>query len=340
LNEGLLPSEWNAETLMQLHLSFAPSRIVAAAVQLKVFSSIAAGHRDASGIARATGASERGMRMLLDALVAMGLLTKADEQVELTQGAARHLVRESPDYVGAVMEMETDMTWAAWGKLTEAVRSGNPVRAVNQRQAAERFFPSLIRSLHVYNREPARRMAQALCGGPSARGMRVLDVACGSAVWSIAIAETDSEAYVTANDFPPVLELTREYVRRHGVEWRYEFLPGNLREVDFGAQRFNLAILGNIVHSEGADSSRELFRRLHRALVPGGRIAIVDMIPNDERSGPYYPVMFALNMLVNTEAGGTYTLAEYRQWLNQAGFAQVETTDFGWHSPLIVGTKA
>ena len=340
MNNSPLPSEWNTETLMQLHLGFAASRIVAAAVQFDVFSRIADGCRNFSEIARATGASERGMRMLLDALVAMGLVIRAGQQVELTPAAARYLVRESADYVGAVMEMETDMLWEAWGKLSEAVRSGKPLRAVNQRDAAERFFPSLIRSLHVYNREPARTMARALGAGTSARAMRVLDVGCGSAVWSIAIAEIDREARVTANDFPPVLELTREYVRREGLEHRYEFLPGNLREVDFGAQRFSLAILGNIVHSEGVDSSRELFRRLHRALVPGGRIAIIDMIPNDTRSGPYYPVMFALNMLVNTEEGGTYTLTEYSHWLDEAGFAQVDTADFGWHSPLVVGTKA
>ena len=78
---------------------------------------------------------------------------------------------------------------------------------------------------------------------------------------------------------------------------------------------------------------------MFRALRPGGRIAIVDMIPNDSRTGPMFPLIFALNMLANTESGDTYSLAEYRQWLTEAGFARVSTFDIGSHSPLIVGHK-
>ncbi|EQD30286.1 methyltransferase type 12, partial [mine drainage metagenome] len=157
--------------------------------------------------------------------------------------------------------------------------------------------------------------------------------------WGIAMAEADREARITAQDFPALLEVTREYLRRHGVEAQFEFLPGDLKQVDFGANRFDVALLGNIVHSEGERSSRDLFKRLHRALGPQGRIVIIDMIPNEDRSGPPFPVFFALNMLVNTLEGDTYTLGEYTRWLTEAGFTKVETADVGSHSPIIIGTK-
>lgn len=325
------------ETLQQMTFSFAPARVLCAGVQLGVFAHIADGNTTAQEIARAAEASERGMRMLLDALVACQLLTKLDGQYDVTPLAARYLVRGRPDYMGSMMEY--DPLWEAWRHLTEVIRTGQPFRRVEERERAETFFPHLVRTLHISNREPARRAAHALGAGTPRRGLRVLDLACGSGVWGIAIAEADQEARLTAQDFPALLSLTREYVKRHGVEDRYEFLPGDLKEVDLGVTRYDLALLGNIVHSEGERASRDVLRRLYRALRPGGRVAIIDMVPSNDRTGPPFPVLFALNMLVNTEEGDTYTLAEYTQWLQEAGFARVETADIGSHSPLIIGCR-
>ncbi|MDQ3918494.1 MAG: methyltransferase domain-containing protein, partial [Acidobacteriota bacterium] len=120
---------------------------------------------------------------------------------------------------------------------------------------------------------------------------------------------------------------------------RFDFLAGDLKEVDFGESQYDVALLGNILHSEGEESSRDLLRRLHRALRPGGRVVVIDMLPNDARTGPPYQLIFALNMLVNTERGDTYTLAEYTCWLNEAGFPRVETADIGSHSPAVIGQK-
>ena len=92
-----------------------------------------------------------------------------------------------------------------------------------------------------------------------------------------------------------MFETTREYLKRHGVEDRYDFLPGDLKQVDFGEDRFDLALLGNIVHSEGERSSRDLFKRLRTALSPGGRLVIIDMVPNDERTGPPFALLCALH---------------------------------------------
>ena len=93
------------------------------------------------------------------------------------------------------------------------------------------------------------------------------------------------------------------------------------------------------MHSEGERSSRDLFKRLHRALTPGGKIAIIDMIPNEERTAPPFPLFFALNMLLRTSEGSTYTMHEYTEWLKDAGFARVESADIGSHSPLVIGLK-
>lgn len=325
------------ETLMQMAFSFGPARVLATALQLRVFSHIEKGNERAEAVAQAAGASVRGMRYLLDALVGFQLLSKTGDRYALVPVSAQFLVQDKPDYIGGIMESER--WFESWTHLTETVRTGRPPHRVETQEMAEQFFPLLVRSLHVSNREPARRTAQALGAGTSQKGLRVVDVACGSGIWGIAIAEADPEARITAQDFPGMFETTREYLKRHGLEDRYDFLPGDLKDADFGADRFDVALLGNIVHSEGERSSRDLFRRIHRALKSGGRIVIVDMIPNDERTGPPFPLLFALNMLLHTEEGGTYTLAEYTDWLKDAGFRRVETADIGSHSPIIIGYK-
>jgi ubiquinone/menaquinone biosynthesis C-methylase UbiE len=336
-SHGRSNDDQDVQKLTQFHLSFAPSRVLTTALQLRVFSHLAAGKATAAAVASAAGASERGTRMLLDALVALDLLGKKDGRYTLTPLAERYLVRESPDYAGYIME--SDALWEAWSHLAECVRTGKPCHAVNQPQGAEEFFPVLVRGLHITNRGPARSLARALGAGDGHGKMRVLDVACGSGVWGIAVAEANPEARVTAQDFPKVLELTRQFLRQHGVEDRYDFLPGDLKQADLGESRYDLALLGNIVHSEGEHSSRHLFKRLHGALKPGGRVAVLDMIPNDDRTGSPFPILFALNMLVNTDEGDTYTLAEYTGWLQDAGFGRIETADIGSHSPAIIATK-
>lgn len=325
------------QPLLEMQFALVPSRVLAIGVQFEVFSRLADGPRSAADLARDAGASERGMRMLLDSLVAIQLLTKADGRYALSAMAAEYLVKGRPDYVGWMLEH--DRTWQTWGRLAEAIRTGRPIQRLEVEDEGAEFFSVLVRSLHVFNREPARRAAAALGVGRSARGLRVLDVACGSGVWGIGVAEADVQARITAHDFAGMLTLTQEYVERHGLSGRFDYLAGDLKTVDFGQARFDLAILGNIVHSEGEESSRALFGRLHRALAPGGRVAIVDMIPNPDRATPPFPVFFALVMLLQTDAGDTYTLPEYTRWLTEAGFADVTTADIGSHSPFIIATR-
>ncbi len=332
--------ELGVERLFEMFMGFVPARVLAAAVQLDVFTPLAEGPRTLPAMAAAVSASERGTRMLLDTLVGMQVLGKEGERYRITPLARQYLVRSAPDYMGGLME--SDRVLENWMKLPDAVRSGRPAAPVDLQEAAEQFFPILVRSLHVRNREDAKRAAQVLSPvlADAAEPKRLLDVACGSGVWGIAAAEAYPHVRVTAQDFPGLLEgTTKGYLERHGVQDRVDFLPGDLKAVDFGENRYDAAILGNIVHSEGEASARALFKKLHRALRPGGRVAIMDMVPNDERTGPPYPLAFALTMLLHTERGDVYTLAQYTAWLKAAGFARVETADIGAHSPLVIGIR-
>ncbi|MGH9451448.1 MAG: methyltransferase [Terriglobia bacterium] len=329
-------AEMNLGALAQMNFSMAPTRMLLTAVQLGIFSHVAQGKTSIPEIAAASDSSVRGIRMLLDALCSIQLLMKRDGRYSLHPVAQQYLVRDSPDYMGYMFE--NDEIWDTWGRLTQAVRTGKPARQDRDGEVEE-FFSVLVRSLHVMNREPARRLAALVSEEPEHKGMRVLDVACGSGVWGIALADADASARVTFQDLPNVLKVTRDYVERHRLTGRCDFLPGKLEEVEFGDSRFNLAVLGNICHSEGERASRHLFAAIHRTLHPGGRIAIVETMPNDGRTGRVFPLVFALNMLVHTGEGDTFTLAEYSKWLSEAGYSAITTADIGLNSPLILAAK-
>ncbi|CAF0704998.1 methyltransferase [Candidatus Methylacidithermus pantelleriae] len=328
-----------SEVFIQTVFSLAPARTLAAAIELDVFSAISSEGATATEVAGRIEATPRGTRMLLDALVTMALLKKRGKKYELFPETKQYLVKESPDYVGYMVE-KNDL-WENWTSLTEVIRTGEPVMAVDEEEKAQEFFPRLIRSLHILHREPARRLAEALRQPSGSVAQHVLDLGAGSGVWSLAILLVDPCTKATLQDFPQVLEHTRVFVEKTlGNNCRrVSYLTGDVKTVELGEASYDMAILGNLVHSEGEKSTRELLGRLYRALVPNGKVVILDMVPKEDRSGPPFAVFFALQMLLNTRYGDTFALEEYSDWLKEEGFLSVETLAIGWHSPAIVGTR-
>lgn len=135
-----------------------------------------------------------------------------------------------------------------------------------------------------------------------------------------------------------VLETTKRVATRHGVANRLSTIPGDLLEANFGAG-YQVAILGHILHSEGEARSRRLLRKTFDALSPGGTIAIAEFVPNDDRKGPPNALIFAVNMLINTDEGDTFTFAEISQWLREAGFTNPRQLQAPGPSPLILATR-
>jgi hypothetical protein len=163
-------------------------------------------------------------------------------------------------------------------------------------------------------------------------------LAAGSGVWSIALAQRSPHVTVTAVDWPGVLEVTRKVTSLFGLDHRYTFLAGDLESVLFGAGH-HIATLGHILHSEGEAASRALLKKTYDALAPGGTIAIAEFLVEPDRSGPPLGLLFAVNMLVNTREGDTFSFPEIRNWLEQAGFSGARTVPAPGPSPLILANK-
>lgn len=309
---------------------------LAAAVELDLFSHIAAGKTSAEQVAEAAGASEHGTRRLLDALCGMGYLKKSGRSYKLQRSAAEHLVRGKPLYMGDAAMMGK-MMMGPWSMLAEAVKSGRPLHdgSAEERQV---FFSKLVPAIFPAGFLAASAAVKRLPAAARRRITRILDIGAGAAAWSIPFAKALKRVRVTVADYPAVTQVTRQYAERWGVGDRYDYLEGDFREVDFGTG-FDLAILGHIIHSEGPDWGRRLLKRTREALSDGGMLLIGEFVPNDERSGPALPLLFGLNMLLYTPAGDVFTMREYREWLKEAGFSKVATIPAPHVSPLILATK-
>ena len=314
------------------------SRTLIAAVELDVFSHIADGKRTVKEIADAAGASPRGMAYLLDALTAIGYLRKTGSRHGLLPVSAAFLVPGKTAYVGA-MAQALSLNWDAWKNLPEAVKSGHPAEAVNIAEKGKEFFPKLVASLFPGNFAASTAGVSCLPEKERRKIHQILDVAAGSGAWSLAFAQAIPQARVTTLDFPEMTPITREFAEKLGVATRYEYLEGDLRQVDFGRDTYDLVILGHIIHSEGEKHGKELLRKSHAALRHGGKLLIAEYVPNDARTGPAMPLLFGLNMLLQTEEGNVFTLREYRNWLKATGFRKVATIPVPPPSTLILASK-
>jgi ubiquinone/menaquinone biosynthesis C-methylase UbiE len=327
----------NPARILQLGFAYAPPLILETALKLGVFDILDDGPKTLAEVTAATGASTRGVRTLLNALVGMEFLTRRGEEYALTPESATFLVSSKPSFQGGLLR-HTGTHVRQWLQLTEAVRDGRPSAAVNREQGGAEFFSGFVEDLFALNYPAAQALARALDAEPGGLTGPVLDLAAGSGVWGIALAQQSPQARVTAVDWPTVTPVTRRVAGRFGVGDRVECVNGDLMEVDFGTG-FQVAVLGHILHSEGEERSRSLLRKVYQALAPGGTVVIAEMLPNDDRTGPPHALIFAVNMLVHTEHGDTFTLAEIGGWLEEAGFTKVHTLETPSPSPLVLAVK-
>ncbi|MGE5246250.1 MAG: methyltransferase [Betaproteobacteria bacterium] len=328
------------DRLMALGHGFWVSQILASAAHYKFFTLISRGHCTADAIAREAGTNPSGTRVVLDALVTVEVLRKPGGAYTLTPEAEAFLVEGRPGYIAPMLAGHPQILWQDWGRLREALKQ-RPAKSAAYADAPEpeAFFSHLIRIIMPMALGPADTLAEHLGVGVTRKGLRILDVGAGSGAWTMPFARRDPQAEITAFDLPHVVDETKKIVEETGLAARYRIEAGDLTTADFGDRRYDLAMLGNICHGLTPDQNRDLFKRLHRALAPGGLMVIADMIPNEERTGPPFPVLFAVNMYLMTD-GDTYPLSDYSAWLREAGFKAPTTYDTKRsHSPLILAER-
>ncbi len=317
------------------------SAALRAAVELDVFTAIAEGTDAVPALAARCKAAERGVRILCDTLAAHGYLRKDSERYALDPELAAFLDGRSPAcIVRAVSFMASPVIWQAFGDLAAAVRRGGTALGAQEATAAENpMWVEFARSMGPVARltsEATAGMLDADAGTP----WNVLDVAAGHGFFGIAIARRNPRARITALDWRNVLAVTEENARAAGVADRLRLLPGDAFQLDWGTG-YDLVLLPNILHHFDERGCVTLLERSHRALAPGGRVVVVEFVPDESRASPPQAAAFALVMLAMTPGGDAYTFSEYERMCRKAGFASAELLPMPPPLPqqLVVATR-
>jgi 3-hydroxy-5-methyl-1-naphthoate 3-O-methyltransferase len=326
----------NPQRIMEMVWGFAPPLIAEAALHNGVFDAIDAGAKTAAQICEKTNTSPRGIAILLDGLVGIGLIHRRGETFTLAPDTAAFLVHSKPAFVGGLMKHVSKQLINSWLGLSDCVRTGRPNRPVNQEGVGGEFFAQFVEDIFNMSFAAASAAAESLLKETHG-DVSVLDVAAGSGVWGIAMAKQGPAVKVTAVDWQNVIPVTRRVAGRHNVAEQFNYVEGDILQADFG-QGHHIATLGHILHSEGEARSRQLLKRVHAAMAPGGTIVIGEFVADEGRRSPGVPLIFAVNMLVNTDEGSTFTFKQIASWLKEAGFRRPRLLNVPGPSPLILAT--
>jgi len=327
------------ERIYQFAFGYAVPLILEAAIRHHVFDVLDRGPKPLHQIHLDTGASERGLSAILNALVGFEFLNKDAQGIySLTAESSAFLVTTKPGFQGGLIRHTSEQLLPKWLNLNEIVRTGKPAGAVNEEETGGEFFKSFVTDIFPMSYHVAQELAQHLDLSARVEPVSVLDLAAGSGVWGIALAQSSANVRVTAVDWPEVLPVTLATVTRFGLAGRFSFSAGDLQEADFGSGH-QVATLGHILHSQGMELSKQLLQRTFDALAPGGTIAIAEFLVNAQRTGPLNGLIFAVNMLVNTDHGDTFSFEEISGWLHEAGFVNASSLATHGPSPLILAMK-
>jgi ubiquinone/menaquinone biosynthesis C-methylase UbiE len=314
------------------------SAALKAAIELDLFTEITRGNSNTDAIAKAVGASTRGVRILCDYLVISGFLAKDGEDYSLTLESATFLDRDSPAYFGSVATfLLNPHLIVPFLNLTDVVRAGtttlpgegtvshdNPIWVDFAKQMAPMVFPA------------AAEIADLVAGDG---GMRVLDIAAGHGLFGILIAQHNPKAQITALDWPNVLAVATANAHKFGVADRHSLLPGNAFETEFGGP-YDLVLVTNFFHHFNPSTCEKLMRKIRASLSPAGRCVTLDFVPNDDRVSPPVAAGFAMMMLGTTAAGDTYTFAEYKTMFQNAGYRSSELHSLNRSPEAVIVSQA
>lgn len=323
------------QRIMQFAWGYAAPLILEAAIRNRVFDTLDSGPKTVEEVSASTGASARGLTAIMNALCGFEFLDKDSQgRYSNTPESSTFLVTTKVTFSGGLIAHTSNQLIPKWLELSEIVRTGKPAGELNSEDGGVEFFRELVPNIFNMSYPPAQVLAKHLRLGKA----HVLDLATGSGVWGIALAQSSPEVQVSVVDWPGVFEITKQITARHGVADRFHYIPGDIGTVAFGTG-YNVATLGHILHSEGEARSRKLLAKVYEALAPGGTIAIAEFLVNPDRKGPVSGLIFAVNMLVNTDNGATWSFEEISQWLREAGFTNPRLLESPGPSPLILATK-
>lgn len=329
------------EGILQLGLGFWGSKTLLSAVELGVFSELADGPLPGEELAARIGLHPRAWPDFLDALVALGMLTREDGAYGNTPDTAVFLDRANPSYIGGMLEMANARLYPFWGSLTEALQTGSPQ---NEAKQGGDFFGELYRD-HDRLKQFLHAMTGLSMGAhkaiaakfPWERYDSFVDVGCAEGGLPVELALAHKHLTGVGFDLAPSGRYFDEYTRSFGLEHRLHFQPG-----DFFADPLpnaDVIVLGHILHDWNLSEKQTLVAKAYEALPDGGALIVFDAIIDDERRRNAFGLLMSLNMLIETPRGSDYTAADCQGWTRAIGFRDTYVEHLAGPDSMVVGVK-
>jgi hypothetical protein len=314
--------------------AFWEARILMTAAELDIFSPLLDAPRTTAQVSEELSSDPRGTETLLNALAAMELLVKKDGAFRVRPGLEKSLSSSSPETVLPLIKHMAQM-WESWGKLTEIVLKGKGGGGLEALKRDEKGIKAFIGAMHAIG----RGMAQSVVARLDLSGHKnLLDVGGGSGVYTIAVLRSAPQMRATIFDLPPVIEIARQKLADENLIDRVTLVKGDFYK-DSLPGGHDLALLSAIIHQNSLEQNVELYRKIFDSLVPGGTLVIRDHVMSDDHTNPSEGAFFAINMLVNTQGGGTYSFKEIKEGLEKAGFKRVELLHRAEMDSLVTAQK-
>lgn len=286
------------------------------------------GLAEPTAVAHALGLDRRLTARLLDALVALGVVTVDEDELSVDPSVPVALRARG-----------------RWAELAGALRGGPLPDHVDDPDGASAFYPALVGVLGDTFAAAAEEVARLL----ARPGLQVLDVGAGAAPWSLAIARREPTVRIVAVDLPGVVDVTRQAVADAGQADCVTVIAADVLAASMPADAggpFDLVLVANVCHLFDASRVQQLLGGLAGALAPGGEVAVVDALPGGIREDPAR-ALYALGLALRTSSGGLHGRQAYERWLRGAGLTPtgVHTTTDGLavvraRAPAVRGTAA
>jgi precorrin-6B methylase 2 len=310
--------QWTAEEVLDLAHSFQPVCVLTAAVALDVFSPLATKPMTAKALAGELGTDPHATAVLLDALAALQFLSKQGEIYSAAEDVAKLLSEQSADNVLPMVRHLANCL-RRWVELPEVTKTGKCADTGPSIRGADADREDFIGAMNLISKPVAAGLIDKI----QPLGFHhILDVGGGSGTWTIAFLRAVPEARATLFDRPAVIPMAEKRFAEAGLADRVTLVGGDFY-ADTLPEGADLAWLGAICHQNSRQQNRDLFAKVHKALADGGFVVIRDMVMDPSHTSPVAGALFAVNMLVGTEGGGTYSFDEYSEDLNAAGFSEV-----------------
>ena len=328
--------------ILDAGLGFWSSKTLLTAVELGVFTELAKGPLKYEVLRERLGLHPRSARDFFDALVSMGFLRRRRTTYKNTDATDFYLDRAKPSYAGGMLEMCNARLYPFWGRLTEALRTGQPQNEVRDGMAPlfetlyadparlEQFLSAMTGLSRTANEAIAQKF-------PWTQYQTFADVGTAQGDLAVQVAAANEHLTGIGFDLPVVQPIFDAHVAANNLSGRLRFEAGSFFEAPL--PKADVITMGHILHDWGLDTKKMLLQKAYEALPEGGAVIIYEAIIDDERKRNTTGLLMSLNMLIETPDGFDYTGADCSAWMKEAGFRETRVEHLAGPDSMVVGIK-